>query len=99
MNEKNTSKVSDHHAGLSHHHISKIAVRASTGHLALFAHDNPLKSIEGSIQRTLVIIVMNSPHTNFKEQKDKWKKSVSDSAKINGNKFSFFKISIFDKLI
>lgn len=96
---QNTSKVSDHHAGLSPHHISKIVVRASMGHLALFAHVNPLKSIEGSIQRTLVIIVMNSPHTNFKEQKDKWKKSVCDSAKINGNKFSFFKISIFDKLI
>lgn len=61
MNEENTSTFSDHHAGLSPHHISKIAVRASTGHLALFAHVNPLKFIEGSIQRTLVIIVIEFP--------------------------------------
>lgn len=100
MNEKNTSKVSDHHAGLSPHHISKIAVRASTGHLALFAHVNPLKSIEGSIQRTLVIIVMNSPHTIFKEQKDKWKKYVCDTARmiILQNKY-FWQINMFNSFV
>jgi len=60
------------------------------------AHANPLKFIEGSIQRTLVIIVMNSKHTNFEEQKDKWKKSVCHSA---NNTSSFFKIIIFDKYV
>lgn len=71
--DESTSKVSGHDVGLSPHHISKIAIRANTGHLALFAHVNiyPLKFIEGSVQRTLVIIVMNSLHPHFKEQKDK----------------------------
>lgn len=86
MNEENTSTFSDHRAGLSPHHISKIAVRASTGHLALFANINPLKLIERSIQRILIIIAMKSQHTNFKEQKDKWKKSVCNTVKTHSSK-------------
>lgn len=78
-----TSKASDHCVGLSPDHISNIAFGDSTGHLALFAHVNiyPLKFIEGSVQRTLVIILMNSSYPDVREEKDKWKKSVCDTAK------------------
>lgn len=78
-----TSKASDHRVGLSPDHISSKAFRDSTGHLALFAYVNiyPLKFIEGSVERTLVIILMNSSHPDVREQTDKWKKSVCDTAK------------------